>query len=112
MKFSTICYVRPAKAQTSLRVVQTEQSLKYSMTVKLPTENYLEFLSLKGGRTCSSEYTLVKMSHCWISHDAVSRYKLLEKTNNVAVGQLIPGISSVRSESSLFARKIGSLFTD
>ena len=38
------------------------------MTVKLLTEYNLEFLSLKGGCTCSSESTLVKMPHCWKSH--------------------------------------------
>ena len=47
-------------------------SLEYTMTVKLLTDsiflNYLEFLSLKGGCTGSSESTLVKMPHCWKSH--------------------------------------------
>ena len=38
------------------------------MSVKLLTEYHLEFLSLKGGCTCSSESTLVKMPHCWKSH--------------------------------------------
>ena len=38
------------------------------MNVKLLTEHHLEFLSLKGGCTCSSESTLVKMPHCWQSH--------------------------------------------
>ena len=38
------------------------------MIVKLLTERYLEFLSLKGGCTGSSESTLVKMSNCWKSH--------------------------------------------
>ena len=38
------------------------------MTVKLLAERHLEFLSLKGGGTGSSESTLVKMSHCWKSH--------------------------------------------
>ena len=38
------------------------------MIVKLLTEHYLEFLSLKGGCTGSSESTLVKMPHCWKSH--------------------------------------------
>ena len=60
-------YVRPAKAQTSLRIravcayAQSDQSLYeslgFSMTVKLPTEHHLEFLSLKGGFTGSSEFT-------------------------------------------------------
>ena len=38
------------------------------MCVKLLTEHNLEFLNLKGGCTGSSESTLVKMPHCWISH--------------------------------------------
>ena len=38
------------------------------MTVKLLTEHHLEFLSLKGSWTGSSESTLVKMRHCWKSH--------------------------------------------
>ena len=44
-----------------------QQSLKpalYSMSVKLLTEHHLEFLSLKGGCTSSSESTLVEMPHC------------------------------------------------
>ena len=71
MRFPTIWYVRPAKAQTSLRYAQTDQSLcwslKYSMTVKLLTEPHLRFLSLKVGCTGSSESTLVKIPHCWKS---------------------------------------------
>ena len=38
------------------------------MIVKLLTKHHLEFLSLKGSYTCSSESTLVKMPHCWKSH--------------------------------------------
>ena len=38
------------------------------MIVNLLTEHHLEFLSLKGGCTGSSESTLVKMPHCWKSH--------------------------------------------
>ena len=38
------------------------------MIVKLLAEHHLEFLSLKGGCTGSSESTLVKMSNCWKSH--------------------------------------------
>ena len=43
-------------------------SLEYSMIVKLLTEHHLEFLSLPGGYTGSSEYTLVKIPHCWKSY--------------------------------------------
>ena len=38
------------------------------MCVKLLTEQHLEFLSLRGGCTGSSESTLVKMPHCQKSH--------------------------------------------
>ena len=43
-------------------------SLDKSMIIKLLTEHHLEFLSLKGGYTGSSESTHVKMPHCWKSH--------------------------------------------
>ena len=72
MRFPTMWYVRPAKSQISLCIsaVWSEPllSLEYSMTIKLLTEHRLEFLSLKGGCTGSSESTLVKMPHCWKSH--------------------------------------------
>ena len=42
------------------------------MTIKLLTEHYLEFLSLKKDCTDSSESTVVKMPHCWKSHVAAS----------------------------------------
>ena len=35
------------------------------MSVKLQTEQHLEFLSLKEGCTGSSKSTFVKMPHCW-----------------------------------------------
>ena len=62
--------------QQSLRsacaYAQSDQSLclsfEYSMIVKLLTEHYLVFLSLKGGCTGVSESTHVKMPHCWKSH--------------------------------------------
>ena len=38
------------------------------MIVKLLTEHHLEFLSLKGGCTGSSESKLVKTPYCWKSH--------------------------------------------
>ena len=38
------------------------------MTVKLLTEHHLEFISLKGGCTGSSECSLVKMFDCRESH--------------------------------------------
>ena len=41
------------------------------MIVKLMTEHHLEFLSLKEGCTGSSVSTLVKIPHCWKSHDTV-----------------------------------------
>ena len=46
------------------------------MTVKLLIEHHLEFLSLKGGCTGSSESTHVKIPHCWKSH--ATAHKSLE----------------------------------
>ena len=43
-------------------------SLEYLISVQLLTEHHLEFLSIKGGCTGSSQSTLVKMPHCWKSH--------------------------------------------
>ena len=44
------------------------RSLEYFMIIKLLTEQHLEFLSLKGGCTCSTKSTLVKVPHCWKSY--------------------------------------------
>ena len=81
MRFPTMWYVRPAKAQTSLRIRQSDQSLclslEYYMNIKLLNEHKLEFLSLRAGYTDSSESIHVKMPHCWKSHVAahLSFYK-------------------------------------
>ena len=49
------------------------------MTIERPTKHHLEFLSLKGGCTDSSESTLVKMQHCWKSHVAAQIFLLCHK---------------------------------
>ena len=79
MRFPTMWYVRPAKPQISLRI-RLCLSLEYSMTVKLLTEHPLEFLSLKGGCTGSSESTLFKMSNCLKSHAAAHLISAYLKT--------------------------------
>ena len=48
----------------------------YSMSVKLLTKHLLMLLSLKGGCTCSSESTLVKMPHCRKSHVTAHKFYL------------------------------------
>ena len=48
------------------------------MIVKLLTECHLEFLTLKGGCTGSSESTLVKVPYCWKSHVAALASELVE----------------------------------
>ena len=69
MRFPTMWYVRPAKAQTSLSIhaVLSEPLLiaEIFYHVKLLTEHHLEFLSLKGGCTGSPESTHAKMPYCW-----------------------------------------------
>ena len=69
--------LRPACAYA-----QTDQSLclslEYFMTVELLTEHCLEFQSLTGGCTGSSESTLVKMSNCWKSRATAQIYSNLD----------------------------------
>ena len=77
MRFPTMLCVRRAMAQISLPIcadwyAQADHSLclslEYSMAFRPLTELHLEFLSLKGVCTGSSDSTLVKMPHCWKSH--------------------------------------------
>ena len=70
MRFPTMSYVHPAKAQTSLhiRTVSSEPLLVAKILYKLLTEHNFEFLSLTEGCTGSSESTLDKIPHCWKSH--------------------------------------------
>ena len=80
MRFPTMWYVRPAKAQTSLcmRTVCPEPlQSQYSMTVKLHVlaEQHLKCLSLIGGCTSWSESMLVKMPHCWKSYVTAHLFK-------------------------------------
>ena len=53
---------QPAHADQSLGL-----SLEYSMTDTPLTEHHLEFLSLREDCKGSSEYTHVKIPHCWKS---------------------------------------------
>ena len=80
MRFPTMWSVRPARAQTSLRI-QSDQSLcwslEYSMNTKLLIKHPLEHLSLKGEVTGWSESTLVKMPHCWKSHVAAHIFYIM-----------------------------------
>ena len=57
------------------------------MSVKLLTEHYLEFLSLKEGCTGSSESTLVKMSNCWKSHAVVNSNPSTTKYFHIFISQ-------------------------
>ena len=61
------------------------------MSVKLLYEHHLEFLSLKGGCIDSSEFTLVKMQHCWKLHVTahISKINFLFKCSRGT--QLFPG---------------------
>ena len=69
-----MCLCDQQRLRSAYACAQSDQSLysslEYSISVKLLTEHLLEVLSLKGGCTCSSESTLVKMPDCWKSHAA------------------------------------------
>ena len=64
MIFPTMWYVRDHLAHTHNLIRTFASRFEYSMTVKLLSEHHLEFLSLIGGCTGSSESTLVKMPRC------------------------------------------------
>ena len=59
------------------------------MSVKLLTEHYLEFLSLKGGYRGSSESTRVKIPYCWKSHVAaqmiIHHWQILQITDILVI---------------------------
>ena len=84
MRFPTISKAsdEPAHMHSLIRVFASRLN-------KLLTEHRLEFVSLKGGCTGSSESTLVKMRHCvaaqfmiyWLRTDAYDSY-LGEKENS------------------------------
>ena len=63
------------------------------MTVKLLTEHHLEFLSLKGGCTGSSESTCVKMPHCWQSH-AAAQMSFVQNNSCVSLAEIYRNILS------------------
>ena len=69
------------------------------MIVKQLAEQHLEFLSLKGGCTCSSESTLFKMSHCWKSRVAVQMI--------LTVYQFKCNVSGQMEEFIILAHQIG-----
>ena len=60
------------------------------MTVKLLTEHYLEFFSLKGGCTGLSESILVKMPHCWKSHIIVHFSVDIRRQKEIMLCQVSP----------------------
>ena len=64
------------------------------MTVKVLTEQNLEFLRLKGGCTGSYESTLVKTPHCWKSH-VTAHINNLFFTKHVRNGIIISGSFSL-----------------
>ena len=77
------------------------------MSVKLLIELNLVFLSLTGGRTGSSESTLVKMAHCWKSHVKVQiflntgpRWQSVTCLATDACLNADPGVSSLTAARS------------
>ena len=61
------------------------------MSVTQLAENNLEFISLKGGCTGSSESTHVNIPHCWKSH--VAAHMLLSVQCNAVVHVAFHAIS-------------------
>ena len=89
------------------------------MIVKLLTEHYLEFLSLKGGCRGSSQSTYVKMPHCWKSHATVhyvqqcfqnrTVYKIKKKIKKIMLFVILlkcPIIIGIKMFETQFALKM------
>ena len=61
-----------ATSKASDPLAQSDQNLCFTLedstSIMLLTEHHLEFLSLQGGCTDSSESIHVKMPYCWKSH--------------------------------------------
>ena len=70
------------------------------MFVKLLTEFYLEFLSLIGGYTGSSESRLVKTPHCWKSHVILNN----ESNSRVRAPVLLNVLNSLRKSDKIFSK--------
>ena len=82
-KLSVSPHGDPQRLRPACAYGQSDQSLcyslEYSLTVKLLTEQRLEFLSIKEGCTGLPESTLVKMPHCWKPHVAAHISKAVLK---------------------------------
>ena len=76
-------YVRPAKAQTSLRIraIWSEPLLVASLLHDCQAHDLtaFEFLSLTGGCKGSSESIHINMTHCWKSYVAAHVLQILHK---------------------------------
>ena len=75
------------------------------MIVKLLTEHHLEFLSLKGGCTGSSESTHVKIPHCWKSHVTAQLSSAPDKGSNAVLAAYANKRGAIiipRRETSLY----------
>ena len=70
------------------------------MTVKLLTKQHLEFLSLKGGFTGSSESIHVKMPHCWKSHMATHLFKVLRSESQMTDCQILSPVFTLEKTGS------------
>ena len=62
---------QPARMRSLIRAFACSLNIR---SVKLLTEHFIEFLSLKGGCTGSSESILVKMPHCLKFHVAAQMW--------------------------------------
>ena len=104
MRFPTMWFVRQQRLRPACAYAQTDQSLclslNYSMSVKLLIELNLEFLSLTGGCTGSSESILVKMAYCWKSHAAAQLLKKQQHTRKMHAK--FPSMQRVKTRLPVF----------
>ena len=68
------------------------------MTVKLLTEQHLEFLISNGGCTGLAEPTLVKIPHCWKSHVVGSIVLIIKPSHEIFV---VTALSAKKAQGNL-----------
>ena len=100
MSFSSNVVCATSKGSDQPAHTRSRKSHAYSMTVKLLTEQLLEFLSLIVGCICSYESTLVKMPHCWKSHVEAPMFSMhvccfVDRTASIIVNDLRNTVSLI-----------------
>ena len=106
MRFPTMWYMQSAKAQISLRIRESDQSLckslEYSMSVELLIEHYFEFLSLK---EAAQARLSLHLSKCHIVRNHLSLWCLSVVNFSGTASSAVDEWESTRGEKTVTFHK-------